>query len=73
MTPSASCAAMVKELYPIAAQRAGDDGLARTVGELAPRVHDFSQFLVNVLGVDDVGLTSPTESPTIPPATACAC
>ena len=54
VTPSASCAGMVRDIYPVAAQQAGDEGLARAVAELAPRVHEFSQLLVYVLGVDDV-------------------
>jgi L-lactate dehydrogenase complex protein LldE len=56
VTPSASCASMVKEYHPVlAAQTARDPGLARAVDEVAPRVHDLATFLVDVLGVTDVG------------------
>jgi L-lactate dehydrogenase complex protein LldE len=59
VTPSASCAAMVREYHPAVAARAGDAGLAREVGEIAPRVHEVSGLLVNVLGVVDVGAYFP--------------
>jgi L-lactate dehydrogenase complex protein LldE len=59
VTPSASCAAMVREYHPAVAAGTGDAGLARAVGEIAPRVHDLSGLLVNVLGVVDVGAYFP--------------
>ena len=59
VTPSASCAAMVREYHPAVAAQAGDAGLAREVGEIAPRVHEVSGLLVNVLGVVDVGAYFP--------------
>ena len=53
VTPSGSCAAMVKLEYP---ELFHDDlvwhGRAE---ELAKRTHELSDFLVNVLGQDDVG------------------
>jgi len=52
VTPSASCAAMVREYHPVLA--AHDPGLARDVAEVAPRVHDLATFLTSVLGVTDV-------------------
>jgi len=59
VTPSASCAAMVREYHQAVAAEAGDPGLARAAGEIAPRVHDLSGLLVNVLGVVDVGAYFP--------------
>jgi L-lactate dehydrogenase complex protein LldE len=59
VTPSGSCAAMVRDQYPRLAALAGDDGLAREVAAIAPRVHEFSELLVDVLGVDDVGAVFP--------------
>jgi L-lactate dehydrogenase complex protein LldE len=59
VTPSASCAAMVREYHPAVAAGTGDAGLAEAVGEIAPRVHDLSGLLVNVLGVVDVGAYFP--------------
>src|SRR5437764_4139844 len=53
VTPSGSCAAMVKLEYP---ELFHDDPTwhARAV-ELANRTHELSDFLVNVMKIDDVG------------------
>ena len=50
VVPSGSCAWMVKHEYP--GLLAGTP-LAREAGELAARTHEFSQFLVRVLGVTE--------------------
>jgi L-lactate dehydrogenase complex protein LldE len=52
VTPSASCAAMIRDAYPDVARAAGDPALARVAGGLA--VYEFSELLVDVLGVTDV-------------------
>jgi len=57
--PSGSCVAMVHDQYPKVARLAGDEGLAVAAEALAPRVHEFSTFLVRELGVDDVGAYFP--------------
>lgn len=59
VAPSGSCVAMVRDLYPRAAEWAGDHKLARDISDLAPRVFELSEFLVNVLGVEDVGAYYP--------------
>jgi L-lactate dehydrogenase complex protein LldE len=59
VAPSGSCAAMVEDQYPRLAQRSGDERLARAVAELTPRVFELSQFLVEELGVEDVGAYYP--------------
>jgi L-lactate dehydrogenase complex protein LldE len=59
VTPSASCAAMVREYYPALAAEAGDEDLARAVAEVAPRTYELSVFLADVLGVTDVGAYFP--------------
>jgi L-lactate dehydrogenase complex protein LldE len=59
VSPSASCVAMVRHQYPRLAEMAGDDGLGRDVAALGAKVHELSDFLVNVLGVDDVGASYP--------------
>ena len=46
VSPSSSCAGMVRELYP---------ELAPELGFLRPRVFELSELLVNRLGVTDVG------------------
>jgi L-lactate dehydrogenase complex protein LldE len=57
VTPSGSCAAMVREQYPRLV-RPGSRG-AVAVAEVVPRVFDLSEFLLDVLQVDDVGAYFP--------------
>jgi L-lactate dehydrogenase complex protein LldE len=59
VSPSASCVAMVRDQYPRVAELTGDRGLAREVASLAPRVLEFSELLVDRLGVEDVGAYFP--------------
>ena len=59
VSPSASCVAMVRDQYPRLAELARDAGLAREVEALAPRVLEFSELLVDRLGVEDVGAVFP--------------
>ena len=59
VAPSGSCVGMVRELYPMAADLAGDAGLRARVEALAPRVFELSEFLVGRLGVTDVGAYYP--------------
>ncbi|RNL85802.1 (Fe-S)-binding protein [Halostreptopolyspora alba] len=57
LVPSGSCAAMIRDNYP----RLGETGspLDREVAELAPRVYDLAELLVDALGVVDVGAYFP--------------
>jgi L-lactate dehydrogenase complex protein LldE len=55
VTPSGSCAAMVREGYERLAREAGDEALLGEVQALAPRVLELSELLVGRLGVEDVG------------------
>jgi L-lactate dehydrogenase complex protein LldE len=50
VTPSGSCAAMVREYFP---------ALGADLAELGPRTYEFSVFLADVLGVTDVGAYFP--------------
>ncbi|MDI2128864.1 (Fe-S)-binding protein [Yinghuangia seranimata] len=62
VTPSGSCAAMVREQYPVlvgGAAPATAAGFAEAVGAVAPRVYELSEFLVDVLRVRDVGASFP--------------
>lgn len=59
VAPSGSCAAMVRDWHAKLAARQGRPGLARRAGELAPRVYELSELLVDVLGVTDVGASFP--------------
>jgi L-lactate dehydrogenase complex protein LldE len=59
VTPSGSCAGSVRHQHAIVARRTGDPHLAEAVAELAPRTYELSEFLLDVLGVDDVGAHFP--------------
>jgi len=59
VTPSGSCAGSVRHQHHLIARRSGDSGLADASSALAPRVHELSEFLVDVLGVEDVGASFP--------------
>jgi L-lactate dehydrogenase complex protein LldE len=59
VTPSGSCAAMVVEQYGRLAELAGEKQLGDEVGELIPRVREFSSFVADELGVEDVGARFP--------------
>jgi len=63
VTPSPSCAAMVRREHPTVAARASDQGretgLADRVAALSPRVYELTEFLIDVLGVTDVGAVFP--------------
>lgn len=63
VTPSGSCAAMVRELYPRLGERARAEGrgeeLAAALAPVIPKTYELSEFLVDVLGVTDVGAYYP--------------
>jgi L-lactate dehydrogenase complex protein LldE len=59
VTPSGSCAGSVRHQHAVVARRAGDTTLIDAVAQLSPRVYELSEFLVDVLGVDDVGAYFP--------------
>ncbi|WP_326594758.1 (Fe-S)-binding protein [Streptomyces sp. NBC_01803] len=63
VTPSGSCAAMVRDNYPRIGARAAAEGrgggLAGAVAAVAPRTLELTEFLVDVLGVTDVGASYP--------------
>ena len=59
VAPSGSCTGSVRDQYADLAHRAGDAGLASAVAEVAPRVYELSEYLVDVLGVTDVGAYFP--------------
>ena len=58
VTPSGSCAGSVRHQHGVVARRSGDASLEAAV-EAAPPVHELSEFLVDVLGVTDVGASFP--------------
>lgn len=59
VTPSGSCASMVREQYVALAERDGDRALREEVAAVAARTFELSELLVDVLGVTDVGAVFP--------------
>ena len=59
VTPSASCATMVRHHHATVAAHSGDASLSASVADVSPRVYELSELLVDVLGVTDVGATFP--------------
>lgn len=59
VTPSGSCAGSVRHQHDKVAAHAGDDRLAARAAAVASRTFELSQFLVDELGITDVGATFP--------------
>jgi len=59
LTPSASCAGMIRHHHALVAAHHGDATLQRAVADTAPRAYELSEFLVDILGVVDVGAYFP--------------
>jgi Fe-S oxidoreductase len=59
VTPSGSCAGSARHQHGVVARRSGDPSLVAAVERTGPRVHELSEFLVDVLGVTDVGAYFP--------------
>lgn len=58
-TPPGSCARSARHQHALVACRSGDPALADAVAATSPKVHEHSEFLVDVLGVEDVGAYFP--------------
>ncbi|MGW0120470.1 (Fe-S)-binding protein [Streptomyces sp. NPDC003327] len=63
VSPSGSCVAMIRDAYPRIGGKARAEGrgetLTRASESLAPRTYELTEFLVDVLGVTDVGAYFP--------------
>ena len=63
VTPSPSCASMVRHYHPtvaaLAERRGEAPGLPERVEQTVPRVYELTELLVDVLGVTDVGAEFP--------------
>jgi L-lactate dehydrogenase complex protein LldE len=57
--PSSSCVAMIRDQYSGLFEELGNERLRREFEALLPRVYELSEFLVDKLGVDDVGAYFP--------------
>ncbi len=56
---SGSCTGSVREQYGELAHRSGDKALVDGVAKVAPKTYELSEFIVDVLGVTDVGAYFP--------------
>jgi L-lactate dehydrogenase complex protein LldE len=59
VVPSGSCAGAVRHQHADLAEQAGDRVLAAAAHDVARRTYELSEFLVDVLGVVDVGAYYP--------------
>jgi len=59
VTPSGSCAGSARHQHSIVARRSGDPALVAAVADTGPKAYELSEFLVDVLGVIDVGAYFP--------------
>ncbi len=59
VAPSGSCTAAVRDQHPMLAKHSGDSGLIRDVEHTSTHTFDVPEFLVDVLGVTDVGAYFP--------------
>jgi L-lactate dehydrogenase complex protein LldE len=57
--PSSSCVAMIRDQYPGLMEELGNETLRKQFAALLPRVYELSEFLVDKLGVEDVGAYFP--------------
>jgi L-lactate dehydrogenase complex protein LldE len=57
--PSSSCVAMIRDQYPGLFEELGTDTLRMEFANLLPRIFELSEFLVDQLGVEDVGAYFP--------------
>jgi len=55
ISPSGSCVASVRHQQAEVARALGDEALAERAEELAQRTYELSEFLIDVLGVENVG------------------
>jgi L-lactate dehydrogenase complex protein LldE len=59
VSPSGSCTASVRHQQAQVARSQGDEALAARAEAVASRTYELSEFLVDVLGVEDVGAYFP--------------
>jgi L-lactate dehydrogenase complex protein LldE len=57
--PSSSCVAMIRDQYPALIEELGNEELGHQFATLLPRIFELSEFLIDRLGVEDVGAYFP--------------
>jgi len=59
VVPSSSCVAMIRDQYPGLIEELGNDALRKQFEALLPRIYELSEFLIDHLGIEDVGAYFP--------------
>ena len=59
VVPSGSCAGAIRHQHAMIARDAGDEALAARAEATAAKTYELSQFLIDVLGTDNVGAYFP--------------
>ncbi|MDQ1358488.1 MAG: L-lactate dehydrogenase complex protein LldE [Acidimicrobiaceae bacterium] len=59
VAPSGSCVGSIRHQHAMVARRAGQEQLAAAAEIVAGHTYELSEFLVDVLGVEDVGASYP--------------
>jgi L-lactate dehydrogenase complex protein LldE len=59
VVPSGSCTGSIRHQHPMLARTAGDALLADRAAAVAAKTYELSEYLVDVLGVEDVGAAFP--------------
>ncbi|MFV2114249.1 (Fe-S)-binding protein [Micromonospora sp. LOL_025] len=59
VAPSGSCVGSIRHQHAIVAAAAGDTALADAAASVAARTYELSEFLIDVLGLEDVGAYYP--------------
>jgi L-lactate dehydrogenase complex protein LldE len=57
--PSGSCVASVRDQHPLLAAETQDEDFTRTVVATVAKTYELSEFLIDVLGIEDVGAYFP--------------
>lgn len=71
VAPSGSCVAMVKHFYEVLFEGPGHDNEQRLVALVSEVTYELTQYLVDVLGIQDVEESTAARSHTIHAATCC--
>ncbi len=59
LIPSSSCVAMIRDQYHGLFEELGGESLRKDFAALLPRIYELSEFLVDRLGIEDVGAYFP--------------
>jgi L-lactate dehydrogenase complex protein LldE len=57
--PSGSCVASVRDQHPLLAAETNDAALIAAVDEVVAKTFELTEFLIDILGVEDVGASFP--------------